>query len=1106
MRSKLPPATMRRQGPAGALFRALLLTALVSSLAGPGLAERWLPLGREAAEARQPALERRGERRREVEALTAPLRAALPRPETLVELGLRSEEPDTAMVMVCLLAFRENRRPDLTTVPPDGRFMMPTDSLPDYFDHIDPPPHDSAYFDAHMRALREFYRIQSYGRLHIEWDILDLPGGDPFLLPDIADYGPGEMEDEDYWTLELLEAFVRTALDSIDATLQAVPDGPRFADYEHVMIFHAGSDLQNDIYRDSPNDLPSFNIFFGEPDSVDAGETELYSVLLLPETTIQDVDQASPVLGALNAVTAHEFAHQLNLVDTYNTLWGWPSVGYWDLMDSGHQILWALQTEDDPDNPLYVYGALPTSLSIWHRMLLDWVSESDSSLLRPGGGEREITLAASNLQTSDFGPKALRVDLSDREYFLLESRQELLQPRGRYLKSDEATGVFQFISVNYPQSPDSAENSGEYDLLIPQSGLLAWHVDERDFETIYWLNEINPDHDRHFRLVEADGGNDLGNPYSWDWRGNDRDPFYTGNNTLWTPTTTPSTRLRDGTASGFTLSELVTSPYLDGETFVDRTISFRIELAGIPAGYPRDDGGRVDSVLAQIPAAGTLLPFGDRIAYFLSTLRTVGADTLEQSFWLRSGLEAGGDPNLEPLAPLPAVARIPSGAALLPEPVGVDQAWVFLKTDSVFVWAAPSEQPEAEQVFAAELPVPPQGFPVTGAAPGGSWAAWVDVDAFLTILSLDRGRGAPRLTRTGGRPAREDGILPQVAQPVAVSTPSGTMLIIVADTRILRLDPLAPADSVVLAGPDPEGRPFWIRPVDVDDDGYEDDEELFWIGEDGRVIRLGIEGFTQIADLELGAGGLAAPPIVADLDADGRPELLLAAGSRVHRLSTEGHPHANWPLRLDELADLDETMRVGSSGLRAADMDGDGVSELILFSQTGHLIVTGADAKPILGTPRSLAAAAPVDFYCPGGIVLALSQDAYLLGFTGQGATAEWSLAGGGSGRQGRWRRQHEIEELSAFAGEGWVLYPNPAGETVHLHHGQVAAGTRVALEVFDLEGQRRFGKEDTSISDGPFELDLELHGLAPAVYFCRVEVSEGDSRSSFTRSLAVLR
>jgi M6 family metalloprotease-like protein len=1076
---------------------------LLLGLTGVAGAERWIPIEPSEAlrESLDPAGQLRRDRHSEIEGITAGLRRALQRPVPAELAPGERAEPSSVNVMVLRLAFRENRRPDLTTVPVDGKFMADTDTLATWLTRVDPPPHDAAYFDAHMGAMAEFYRIQSFGQLTVNWDMIEGPEEGLFLLPDIADYGPGEAGD--YWTLELLEAFVRTALDSIDAELQAVPTGPRFADYDHVMVFHAGSDLQNDIFGDSPNDLPSFNIFFGEPALVDGGDTELASLLLLPETTTQDTDPENPVYGALNAVTAHEFGHQLGLVDTYNTYWGWPSVGYWDIMDSGHQILYGFETLEDPDNPIYVYGALPTSFAIWHRMLLGWVNEADGSLLRPGGGTSEIALGACNLQ--DDQPKALRVDFSDREYYLLESRQEILHPRPRYVKRDPETGVFLYVAYDHPDDPEIAVNSGEYDLFLPQSGLLIWHVDERDFETIYPLNAINPDHDRHFRLIEADGARDLGDPYSSQWRGNDLDPFYTGNNTELGENTIPGSRLRDGTPSGFVLDSLVTRPYLDGD-FLDQTIEFRISRRGVPAGFPRDDRELVENTLALLPAAGSLLSMGDWLTYFMASL---DADTLEQSHWIAGGREVAGDPPLAPLPALPVGGAV-KGSLDLPAPFFGEDAWLWLGEDSLHLWSRPATGQIPERLLDLELPAAPLGQPLAFSVEDSSWVIWLDADGFLPILSF---------TGTAGRAGSDEAVLSRhrivggraegdaaANAPLALTHLAEGWRVIVAIGDTLNLvDPRGEAPSRQIATPDPGEGPFWVLPVDLDGDGRESDDELFWIHVDGRVRSLG----EAAVAFELPASSrLSAAPAVADLDGNGHPELFLAAGHRVHRLSFAGHAYSDWPLRLEEVAFLDEPMSVGS-GLRAADMTGDGISELILFGDSGHLLVVGDAGRPLLGTPRSLAAAPLRDLIAPGGIVYALSRDGYLLAFEGAGGTGsepDWAAGGGDATRSLRWQRQHELTTLTEFPAEDWSFYPNPAGVATKLHHPALPAGTRVRLELFDLEGQLKFSRDELAVGDGPFELSLELRSLASGIYYCRIEVSRDGESRHLLRRLGVLR
>jgi len=1084
---------------------AALAAGLLLAAAGQGYGDVWIPLKLPAGERGDGDLAARRERQLAVDGLTSPLRQgrSLPRVDAPARAGA-----DTVRVMALRLAFRTNREPGKTTVPPDGRFMAPADTLPAWMTRVDPPPHDHAYFAAHLRALGEFYRVMSYGQLVVEGDVFPGPGVEPFLLSDPADYGP-EAYDSEWWTVAILETFIRTALDSIDAALQGQPDGPRFADYDYVLIFHAGSDYQSDIYGDSPNDLPSFTIDFGEPHPVDGGQTDLWHLLLVPETTTQDLDPGYPVYGALNAVVAHEFGHLLGLMDTYDSWSMWPVVGYWDLMDSGHQIVYGLQPEGE--DPLLVMGALPASLSIWHRMLLGWVREADGSLLRPGGGAHRAELTAANLPAA--GIKALRLDLSDREYFLLENRQELLRelPPGevRFLKRDDATGVFQFMATAAEGEEDDAVNSGEYDFFLEQSGLLAWHVDERDFETLYPSNQLNLWGDWHVTMVEADGGQDLGNPYSWNWRGNDLDPFFTGNNTEWGPATTPNTRLYDGSASGLTLDSLVTSPYLpatEAEVHFDSVIGFRWTMAGAPPGLPRDDRYLL---AGAAPAPGTLMAFDDpdRDLVWLTYASADGC-------WLRAGLDAGGEEGLAPLTPLPCAAGPILSSARVEELLPGRQGWCFLTDSLVYLWLGPDQthavQTIAPWVTPRELLAPLMRGPMVGAGDDGPFVAWLDSSGALNAWNLaapDDHRPAADLAALVF-PAGGDTVH---SAPVLQSLGVGAQRICVAaGDRVLRFDPALIDDAGAawadtLDAPGDAAGPVWLRALDTDGDGI---DELLWIDRDGRVARPGPDGFTWLLAAGPGGGALIQAPAVADLDADGRPELLLGQSDRVHRVSAlTGESHAGWPLRLAEIFLADPPLVLGSP-LLAADLTGDGASELVLATASGHLVVVDDEARPVLGTPRSLAAAAPLDIWAGDGEVRALTQDGFLAAFAGVpgGGAAEWGQAGGGPGRQGRWVSRHPVVALAAAGEEGWVLYPNPAGERARLHHAALPGGTRVRVELYDIEGQRRLIREATSAADGPFELAMDLRGLAPAVYLCRVEVEGGGRRSAFVKRLGVLR
>jgi hypothetical protein len=321
----------------------------------------------------------------------------------------------------------------------------------------------------------------------------------------------------------------------------------------------------------------------------------------------------------------------------------------------------------------------------------------------------------------------------------------------------------------------------------------------------------------------------------------------------------------------------------------------------------------------------------------------------------------------------------------------------------------------------------------------------------------------------------------------------------------------------------PEGREgvAWIRVLDRNGDDIDD---LFWIDRSGYAASWGSDNAIDNRDplqaehyfqYPLDGDSLLGGPAVGDMDGDGAPELFLSTASSIYRFGTRMHeyfPEAqlyrDWPLRPAELLYLDEPMQVGGAAL-LADMTGDGLSELLVFGSSGHLMVVNEFAEPILGTPRSMAGEAPADLYAVNGALRAVSWRGYLLGYNGlgDGEAAEWSLAGGGAGRDGRWQRSHPyLPEAGASEADEWVLYPNPAKDWLRLQHPGTGNDLVVKLELFDLEGQRLLESLGHS-AGGPFEAELDLGDIAPGVYFLRGEVSRHtEIQYSFVKSVAVLR
>ncbi|MFO7609888.1 MAG: hypothetical protein R6X35_11965, partial [Candidatus Krumholzibacteriia bacterium] len=418
---------------------------------------------------------------------------------------------DTLRVLLVRIAFAANREPSLTTIPPGGGFMLTPPAEPEAIP-IDPPPHGKAFFESHLHGLSEFYRFQSGGRLHIEGRVLPDADQGAYLLTDIADYGPGR---DGFWTIESLERLVR---DMITAADQGAPaDGVDLSDfdddnpYTYIIFVHSGSDWQSDVNGDSPNDIPTFFISLGEPQPLAGGQLSECSII--PETTSQD---GYP--GSIAAAFYHEFGHALGLPDVYSTATGLPSVGIWDLMDSGTNLPVTLGAVTDAGDTVVTVatGVLPPSLSAWNKWFLGWLEVEE---LTSRSGETFLPAVQVPRTAEQYGwyyeanrnfdlqhPQAVRAGVSPREWFLLENRWVPEGPAATPWDSlkferDDDTGVILYLA-GYRNG--LWQNSGLYDYFLPAGGLLAWHVNMDRIEAGLADNTINWYGDG-LRLVEADG-------------------------------------------------------------------------------------------------------------------------------------------------------------------------------------------------------------------------------------------------------------------------------------------------------------------------------------------------------------------------------------------------------------------------------------------------------------------------------------------------------------------------------------------------------------------------------------------------------------------------
>lgn len=125
--------------------------------------------------------------------------------------------------------------------------------------------------------------------------------------------------------------------------------------------------------------------------------------------------------------------------------------------------------------------------------------------------------------------------------------------------------------------------------------------------------------------------------------------------------------------------------------------------------------------------------------------------------------------------------------------------------------------------------------------------------------------------------------------------------------------------------------------ADIDRDGR---DEIAVATLSGRVWVMGGNGITRrgwpkslpASEEPPNPASVLAAPALADLDGDGRPEVIVATNAgRVHAWATSGAPLAGWPVEVPHRA------RAGFGGTAVGDVNGDGQPEVVVAGEQGWL-------------------------------------------------------------------------------------------------------------------------------------------------------------------------
>lgn len=1005
---------------------------------------------------------------------------------------------------------------------------------------IDPPPHDSLYFDAHLKALRVYWETVSNGKITLNWDIWPPEKDSAYRLPGpMSEYGicaANLPEDQAFDTV--IYGLVHYFVDCFETADAASPE-IEFSKYDSYFLFHAGSDRQNDIgfpvtcsdmFTGYINFVPD-TVFF-DTVKVDNDSTTIWDAMIVPETSNQD-NRAT----ALNAVLAHEFGHQLGLPDLYRTDVFITNLGDFALMDNngfntGVDFGWDAGS---------AFGTIPVYPCAWSRAYLGFVEVHD---FRAG---TDIYIAAAELVTDSI--QIARIPISENEYYLLENRVDDLYPTiGTGLLADSASGV-----ILYPVDTLTREFTGEYDFLIPGSGLLIYHVDEGVAGLNYdWFTGdtvVNFDDNklqlvptrRFIRIVEADGIVDMSGYYETGRRrfGSAEDMFRDDTKSSFTPNTNPPAIDNSGNDTRVRVERISRLRYSAGgiPSKIDTVITFKLETDKLVDGFPVRGGYPffgLSPVLDDLNGDGVNeIIFGSGQNLMVVTLD--GKNFLHQvsecdpcvTFYdtALASIHTGQQ------HPLPLYAQTPENIYAGPVTgdfgLGLDEKFVAVGYPSgnagrVALYRAA----DANNDGLADPPVLPAqpDFSTDGAPIALSFGdrLWVLTDKGFVYLKEDVNSPTPQKLydfdeeRYHGICRLNEHLLMLAGDSLTDDGGGQTRLWFISNT-----------DTVSYSLNDY----YDLGPilVDVNRDGL---PEVAVASFDGRVLLLTADlslavpptptpVFTEFASIETDFE-FTTNPVAGDVDGDGYPDLILGGANAMYAFNRHLTLLTGFPIEIDDRLQYDDVAFHGYyEDLAIAapvinDIQKGGSPEIIFPTFAGNIYSFGPELSygfPLSAGERGAGSCLTFADSSSEGRLGYLGADGwfYLWETATEMGPISWPM--GGHDPSGSFA--FDSSSLSAPAGltsglfpeERFYNYPNPVVDgstTIRYYLGEEA--NTVEFTIYDLSGKEvaRFDGPRTGGVDN--ELVWVCSDATPGVYRCLIEVDFGGTTETAFTDIAVIR
>ncbi|MCJ7458996.1 MAG: FG-GAP-like repeat-containing protein [candidate division Zixibacteria bacterium] len=952
---------------------------------------------------------------------------------------------------------------------------------------IDPSPHYRGYFLAHLKALNNYWNTVSNGKLVLKYEVYPLEESLTYQLPHtISYYGDTGLPD---YPFDGLKRFFDDSFGLADSVSPEID----FSKYNCFVIFHAGSDKQSDlgsfVSTYTPNDLFTGFIVTGDTVKVDNGTYGVTEGMIMPETRSQDTR-----IGALNAVMAHEFGHQLGLPDFYNTRTFTTQIGDFSLMDNNAMDV-GIEL-DSCNSP--VSGLMPVYPDAWGKAFLGFTNPVEIT------NQSNVQLNASEI-LSDGALQTVKIPINSQEYFLVENRQIDIDGEPSYLFADRSTGVI--LGPVRLQDTLKVANR-EYDYLLPGSGILIWHIDEgvayldvdnngfNNFDD----NKLQWDKDRRFiTLEEADGFIDFGGNYYTGY-GSQEDMYYLGNNSNFTPYSFPSSRSNDRSE---------THIYVTNIGPIRTVMSFNVKNDISLAGWPQriiSSSGNSSLVYGDLDGNGkeeVLTASGK----YIFAWKTDGSKFIPNSDVIAI-LGLDGKYTYEPLAIFAEADITIFGTPSLGDLDGDGKLEVVAGTLSgnLYIWHATDLDSDGRADYFMRIQVGNKismtpviadlnsgvlGPEVFAGAEDGKWMMLSFADSVIFISNGDYHESVNGLTTT---------YIDSVGLVLTDNNQRGCLR---------RTD-----DSSCIAQISSTGN---FPPV-VGDLNRDNKLEVVVLSGDGKIYAWDLAGHL-LSGFPVLVGDIKSAPVLGDIDGDGYLEIIFCGDNEIYAYNYNGIISTNFPVVLDRAGTVGPIYSAPILG----DLDGDGKAEILVGLGNGQVAAFHGDGSRFTSFPLALSSSIITSgiilndsVQMSGGNIIYMKRDLFfktedglVYGFSmdvrnrdGQEKTP-WLMYGYNAGHTNS-VPSDLLPVVPVYADlmpdKSVYNYPNPAKDETTIRYF-LSRDAQVDIKIYDLSGDLVAQASQSGKANTENEYKWDCSKYASGVYLCRVEAkSDGGKNVAFCK------